>query len=347
MELSAYDVLTAAREHGFELAGIAAVDAGAVDFPRYMDWVENGYAGRMSYLSDRRAAVRSDPRNLMASTRSILCVGKLYNRAGVAEGIAKYAQGEDYHDFMRRDLERMVAALQKVQPFEARICVDTAPLLERSLARQAGLGWIGKNTCLINQQQGSWFLLAEVLLSLELTANPEPPPDRCGSCTRCIDACPTRAIVPDGANGWTLDARACISYFTIELKGPVPEEYRASVGNNIFGCDICQDVCPWNRRAPETSAGEFFTFPDASLGDLLNLDAPEFRLRFEGTPVSRARYTGFLRNVLVAAGNSGDQSLREPVLRILESSTEEIVREHAIWALRQLDGSGGGSGSVD
>jgi epoxyqueuosine reductase len=341
MELSAQDVIKAALAHGFELAGIAAVDAAAGDVPRYLDWVENGYAGRMSYLTDHRAGIRADPRLLLPSARSILCVGKLYHRADTAPGIAKYAQGEDYHHFMRRDLEAVVAALQAVQPFEARICVDTAPLLERSLARQAGLGWIGKNTCLINQQQGSWFLLAEVLLSLELTPNAEAPPDRCGSCTRCIDACPTTAIVPNRANGgWTLDASSCISYFTIELKGNIPETYRAQTGNNVFGCDICQDVCPWNRRAPETEAAEFFTLPDASLNDLLNLDAPQFRLRYERTPVSRARYTGFLRNVLVAAGNSGDRRLREPVLRILESASEDMVREHAIWALEQLDRTG-------
>lgn len=341
MELSAQDVIAAARKHGFELAGIAAVDAAAGDFPRYLDWVEKGYAGRLAYLTDHRAGVRADPRLLLPSAKSILCVGKLYNRENASPGIAKYAQGEDYHHFMRRDLEAMVAALQAMQPFEARICVDTAPLLERSLARQAGLGWIGKNTCLINQQQGSWFLLAEVLVSLELTPNPEPPPDRCGSCTRCIEACPTAAIVPDAKNGgWTLDASACISYFTIELKGGIPETYRSQVGNNVFGCDICQDVCPWNRRAPETRAEEFFTIPDASLDDLLNLDAPEFRLRYERTPVSRARYSGFLRNVLVAAGNSGDQRLREPVLRILESASEDMVREHATWALEQLDRTG-------
>lgn len=343
MELFAHDVIAAARRHGFELAGIAAVDAVRGDFPRYLDWVEKGYAGRMSYLTDHRAQVRGDPRLLLPSVRSILCVGKLYHRRDAAPGFAKYAQGEDYHQFMRRDLERVVADLQGLQPFEARICVDTAPLLERSLARQAGLGWIGKNTCLINQGQGSWFLLAEVLLSLELTPSEGPPPDRCGSCTRCIDACPTRAIVPDERNGgWALDASACISYFTIELKGSIPETHRAAVGNNVFGCDICQDVCPWNRRAPETGADEFFAISEASLEELLNLDGPEFRLRFQRTPVSRARYTGFLRNVLVAAGNSGDQRLREPVLRILESASEDIVREHAIWALEQLDRRGTG-----
>ena len=352
MGLSAYDVLVAAREHGFELAGIASVDSAATDFPRYRDWVDQGYAGRMGYLTDHRADIRRDPRQLLPSVRSILCVGKLYNRAidSGSPGIAKYAQGEDYHHFMRRDLERMVASLGEREAFEARICVDTAPLLERSLARQAGLGWIGKNTCLINQQQGSWFLLAEVLLSLDLTPNAEPPPDRCGSCTRCIEACPTQAIVPDaaggwpdGADGWTLDASACISYFTIELKGSIPEAYRSQMGNNIFGCDICQDVCPWNRRAPETAAPEFFTISGASLEDLLNLDAPRFRLQFEKTPVSRARYAGFLRNVLIAAGNSGDQRLREPVRRILESASEEIVREHASWALARLDGRNPGS----
>src|SRR3954447_16769770 len=208
----------------------------------------------MGYLTDHRAGVRDDPRNLLASARSIICVGKLYQTPWphTAEDeergwISRYAWGEDYHDVVRRGLERLVERLHAVTgEFESRVCVDTAPLLERSYARQAGLGWIGRNTCLINQQMGSWFFLGEVLVSLEIEPD-GPAPDRCGTCTRCIDACPTDAIGPLG-----VDSTRCISYFTIELRGPVPEEHRAGIGTHVFGCDICQDVCPWNGRAPVT-----------------------------------------------------------------------------------------------
>jgi epoxyqueuosine reductase len=251
---------------------------------------------------------------------------------------------------MRRDLDTLVAHLRTRADFEYRICIDTAPLLERSYARQAGLGWIGKNTCLINQQEGSWFLLGEVLLSLELEPG-TPPPDRCGTCTRCIDACPTTAIVPDGVHGgWKLDASLCISYFTIEMKGSIPEPFRPAIGNHIFGCDICQDVCPWNRRAPVTAAAEFQPRKGAyspELETLVNLTAAEFRQYWHGSPVTRSRYSGFLRNVAVAMGNSRSEQFREPLQR-LAGSEEETVREHALWALQQLDsGPASDSSRVD
>lgn len=347
MALQFYDIVEAARSFGFELAGIARALPISQDYDRYMDWVRAGHAGRMSYLTDHRAAVRSDPRNLLPSAKSILCVGKLYNTPyphGSTEPdegwISRYAWGDDYHDTIRRDLERLMAHLRTRAEFEYRICVDTAPLLERSYARMAGLGWIGKNTCLINQQQGSWFLLGEVLLSLDLEPG-KPPPDRCGTCTRCIDACPTAAIVPDTQRGgWKLDASGCISYFTIELKGAIPEEHRSEIGNHVFGCDICQDVCPWNRRAPVTGAAEFQpktadrVSPD--LGTLADLTPAEFRTAFQGSPVSRTRYAGFLRNVAVAMGNSGSPKFREPLERLATTAEDETVRQHAAWALEQL-----------
>jgi epoxyqueuosine reductase len=306
--LTADGIRSLARECGFELAGVAAA-LPANDRARYHGWVAAGYAGEMRYLTDHRAQVRDDPRNLLATARSIICVGKLYQTPWPHTAqfndeerawISRYAWGDDYHDVVRRGLERLAARLRETcGPIESRVCVDTAPLLERTYARLAGLGWIGKNTCLINQQQGSWFFLGELLISLEIAPD-APPPDRCGTCTRCIDACPTEAI-PSGGG---LDATRCISYFTIELRGPIPEEHRAAMGAHIFGCDICQDVCPWNRRAPVTADPAFAPRHFAPrLEAMAALSEAEFREMFRGTPVTRARYSGFLRNVAVAMEN--------------------------------------------
>src|SRR5579863_5735069 len=282
-------IASLARECGFELAGVAPA-LPASDRERYRRWVASGFAGEMGYLTDRRADVRKDPRNLLPSARSIVCVGKLYNgpqpystefAASDLAWISRYAWGADYHDVLRRGLERLAERLLAIEPFEFRICVDTAPLLERSYARRAGLGWIGKNTCLINQPMGSWFFLGEMLISLDVEPD-APPPDRCGTCTRCIDACPTAALVPDGAL-YTLDSRLCISYFTIELRGAIPAEHREKIRNHVFGCDICQDVCPWNSRSPVTDEPAFaprhFAPP---LEDLAAMNEEEFRSRFRG-----------------------------------------------------------------
>ena len=275
------------------------------DVGRYQEWTARGMAGEMRYLTDRRAEVRSDPRNLLPGARSIICVGKLYNQAAppAREGHAifsRYAWGRDYHDVLREALEPLACKLAEIEPHEWKICVDTAPLLERSYARQAGLGWIGRNTCLINEPLGSWFFLGELITTLELEPD-APPPDRCGTCTRCIEACPTQAIVPQG-DGWTLDARRCISYLNIELRGPIPEEQRTWLGPRVFGCDICQDVCPWNARAPETNDPAFQPRYDPSppLADLAALSPEEFRERFRGTPVMRTKYEGMVRNVAAA-----------------------------------------------
>ncbi len=249
---------------------------------------------------------------------------------------------------MRRGLERLEAMLrERAGAMEAKICVDTAPLLERTYARMAGLGWIGKNTCLIREGMGSWFFLGELLVSLEIEPD-GPPPDRCGTCTRCIDACPTRAITAPGV----LDARLCISYLTIELRGHWPEELQAAAGAHVFGCDICQDVCPWNRRAPATADAAFgpkelvglagesacptSTFAP-ELENLAGLSEAEFREMFAGTPVTRARYAGFLRNVAIAMGNSGREKFRAALER-LAGADEEMVAEAARWALGRLDG---------
>lgn len=331
---------------GFELAGIAAVGP-MKEADHYLSWAGRGMAGKMSYLTDRRAEKRRDPRHLLASAQSVLVVGQLYNSPAPYSNtlddqalgwISRYAWGDDYHDVMRIRLERIERELQQSCPCETKICIDTAPLLERPLARAAGLGWIGKNTCLINQAQGSWFFLGELITSLALRAG-VPPADRCGSCTRCIDACPTAAIVPTGhaAPEWELDARLCIAYQTIELKGEVPESQRAGMGRHVFGCDICQDVCPWNRRAPVSVSSHWqpreFAPP---LQRLAALTPEEFQALFRGSPVDRTRYQGFLRNVAIAMGNSGNQEFRAPLER-LAALADTVVSTHAIWALRQLE----------
>ena len=337
--MTSTDIRRLARECGFELAGVARAEP-APETAWYRQWVAAGFAGEMNYLTDRRAAIREDPRNLLPSARSILCVGKLYNspwpystqfRESERAWISRYAWGDDYHDVLRRGLERLDGLLP---PHESKICVDTAPLLERSYARQAGLGWIGKNTCLINQQSGSWFFLGELLVSLVIEPD-APPPDRCGSCTRCIDACPTSAIVP-APLGYTVDSRLCISYYTIELRGSIPDAQRADMGAHIFGCDICQDVCPWNRRAALTDAPEFqprhFAPP---LARLAQLSEDEFREMFRGTPVTRPRYAGFLRNVAAAMGNSRQERYRAALEKLCEFP-DPAVAENACWALEQL-----------
>ena len=333
-----------ARQCGFELAGVARAEPLA-DSEWYHQWVAAGYAGDMRYLADRRAAVRDDPRRLLPAARSIICVGKLYNTPWPYSArfddrerawISRYAWGEDYHLVLRRGLARLEGLLRECcgNRFQSKICVDTAPLLERSYARQAGLGWIGKNTCLINQPMGSWFFLGELLVSIDIEPD-APPPDRCGTCTRCVDACPTAALVPTGS-GYAVDSRRCISYFTIELRGPVPEEHRAGTGSHVFGCDICQDVCPWNRRAPATTDPAFqprhFAPP---LERLAAISEGEFRGLFQGTPVTRARYTGFLRNVAIAMGNRKSERYRAPLERLAASGDADVA-SHARWALRQL-----------
>ena len=334
--LNAAAVKQAALECGFELAGLAAA-APPDDAARYQEWVRRGHAGAMAYLTDYRAERRNDPRLLMPSARSILCVGKLYNASQPYSTaysddelgwISRYAWGSDYHDVLREGLVRVAARLGVS---EYKICVDTAPILERSFARLAGLGWIGKNTCLINQRQGSWFFLGEMLLPFDLEPD-SPPADRCGTCTRCIDACPTQAII----GPFDLDARLCISYYTIELRGAVPEDARGGIGNHIFGCDICQDVCPWNRKAAATEDPAFApAIVNPPLERLASLTKIEFEEMFRSSPVKRARYSGFLRNVAVAMGNSGSGKFRLPLERMAQSD-EVIVADHARWALAQL-----------
>jgi len=336
-----------AAESGFAAAGVTGVGT-PLDFDRFRGWGERGLAGEMRYLTDHRAEIRGRPSELLPGARSIICVGMQYNGPEAYSTefsdaelgwIARYAWGEDYHSTVRAQLEVLAGRLLEIEKFRWRACVDTAPLLERSLARAAGLGWIGKNTCLISQKLGSWLYLGELLTTLEIPDD-APAPDRCGSCTRCIDACPTAAIVPGPEGGFELDSRLCISYFTIELRGSIPTDARAAVGNNVFGCDICQDVCPWNRRSPRVAGVDSEGFVAPPLERFADLDEASFRRMFRGTAVARAKYRGFLRNVAVAMGNSGLAKFRGPLER-MAGSGDAVVAEHARWALGRISGGGG------
>lgn len=334
-----------AAEVGFQLCGVTTTFP-LPDYERYRSWTERGLAGKMGYLTDRRGDLRDDPGKVLEGVKSVVSVGMIYNgpepystefNDAERAWISRYAWGEDYHDVVRDKLNRLAAAMLAVEPFAWRACVDTAPLLERSLAKQAGLGWIGKNTCLINETVGSWFFLGELLTTLALKPGAEMP-DRCGTCSRCIDACPTTAILPSPGGRFEIDSRLCIAYSTIELRGPIPEWQRGQMGANVFGCDICQDVCPWNspRRAAVTEEEAFAPAEFAPpLEQLAGLTPEEFRAMFRDSPVSRAKYSGFLRNVAVAMGNSGLAKFR-PALEKLAELDDAVVAEHARWALAQF-----------
>jgi epoxyqueuosine reductase len=258
--------------------------------------------------------------------------------------ISRYAWGsKDYHDALLPRLKQVEAAIQQVADgqgvtAETRSYVDTGPIVERVYARHAGIGWIGKNTCIINQKLGSWLFLGVILTSLDLAPD-MPAPDRCGSCTRCIEACPTQAIVAPGK----LDARLCIAYLTIEKRGAIPEELRTGIGHHIFGCDICQDVCPWNNKAgssPPTSLPEFQPQPSLyhpELRRLAQMDEEAYRQTFRGSPIKRAKYSGLRRNLAIAMGNSGNQEFVAD-LKQLAADPDPVVAEHAAWALRKLAG---------
>lgn len=340
-----------ARELGFELVGV--VPAGPTPEAQFYPlWLESGFHGEMGYLEGRRGALRADARSLLPTARSVICVGLVYNVAedystdGLPDGkgwISRYAWGQDYHGVLKRRLHRLGRWLKERYGRKVRykVCVDTSPILERAHAHRAGLGWIGKNCCLINEQLGSWLFLGEILTSLEFSPD-QPAPFRCGTCRRCIDACPTDALVPladqeDGPSH-ALDSRLCIAYWTIELRGAIPEEHRESVGHHVFGCDICQDVCPWNRPARAAVTEEPSLQPTNRQPDLLdvaNLTEDEFNSRFADTPVDRSRHEGFLRNVAVAMGNSSNPEFTETLERLARFPSQ-LVREHARWALGRL-----------
>ncbi len=337
-----------ARECGFDLAGIAAAEP-APEAAFYPQWLAQGYAGEMGYLKGRRGEMRADPRTILSTAKSLICTGLVYNTANPSSGdadpreqgwVSRYAWGEDYHPLIRDRLLALVAAIEReAGHFDFKVAVDTSPLLERAYAHQAGLGWIGKNTCLISQQLGSWVLLGEILTSLDLEPD-QPAPFRCGTCTRCIEACPTEALIPTGlAEGpaYALDSERCISYWTIELHGSIPAAGREQMGAHVFGCDICQDVCPWNRRSAFTEEPAFQPrnmLPE--LEDLAALTLEEFDERFAGSPIERSRYRGFLRNVAVAMGNSGNRTFLA-ALRLMAGNPDPLIQEHASWAIERLE----------
>jgi epoxyqueuosine reductase len=339
-----------ARDAGFDLAGVARADA-PPDLSFLAEWVARSFAGEMSYLTSQ-VARRSDLRAAFPWARSVLCVGLQYDTphpystaAPADRGwISRYAWGDDYHDVMETLLERVVERLRaEAGPFEARVYVDTGPLAEKAWAAAAGLGAWGKNGCLLHPEHGSWFFLGEAVTDLDLPAD-APLPDMCGRCTACLEACPTGALVAP----YVLDATRCISYLTIELKGGVPEEKRAGVGRHVFGCDVCQDVCPWNRRRRHRGGAAFEPRPGADapdLAELAGLGEEAFRERFRRGPVRRAKRRGLLRNVAVALGNVGGAAQR-PALEGLAGDEDPVVREHAAWGLRRLEerlGRGAGS----
>jgi epoxyqueuosine reductase len=368
-------IVDQAKTLGFDLCGIVQAEK----FPELentSEWLARGYAGEMKYLADPR---RADPNRAIPGIRSVIVCLLNYNTGqplstdhtmpdndGEPRGwVSRYAWGDDYHDVLRKRLDALTEFLRErfSEPFEARSYVDTGPVQERVLAKYAGLGWLGKNTLLLNQLLGSLFFLGVILTTLELepTLGPQelPPPDLCGSCRRCLDACPTEAFVEP----YVMDARKCISYLTIELRGVIPEEFRELMGNHVFGCDICQDVCPWNRRAPVSALPQFQprVFPpfeqNPAAGNLqsqdeslflprlewlLRLTESKFREIFRGSPIKRAKWRGLLRNACIAVGNSGIRPGTAAHTRIsdalqrLATCGDPVIAESVQWALSRI-----------
>ena len=368
-------IVEQAKSLGFELCGVARAER-VPELDQTSEWLARGYAGEMKYLADPR---RSDPRSVLPGIQSVIVCLLNYNTAqplstapsvlgadGEPRGwISRYAWGDDYHEVLRDRLDGLVEYLRErfTEPFETRAYVDTGPIQERVLAKYAGLGWLGKNTLLLNQMLGSFFFLGVILTTLNLEptlgANELPPPDLCGSCRRCLDACPTQAFVEP----YVMDARKCISYLTIELRAPIPQEYREAMGNHVFGCDICQDVCPWNRRAPiatirqfqpkvfssleENHAGTSLPSQDESLflprlEWLAGLNESDFHELFRGSPIKRAKWRGLIRNTCIALGNSGvrrgtaSHARINALLERLAGSREQVIAESARWALSRI-----------
>lgn len=328
---------------GFDLVGISPAESRYREADLFERWLGRGYAGEMNYL-ERGLLKRKEVERVLSGAKSVVSCAVNYNtenpRSTEASGggwISRYAWGDDYHDVMGRMLGELADYITDLCPEEAGVkaYVDTGPVLEKVHAGRSGIGWVGKNTCLINQRVGSWLFLGEVITDIELDYD-SAVEDRCGTCTRCIDACPTDAIVEP----YVLDARKCISYLTIELRGRMPLELREGVENNVFGCDVCQDVCPWNREALFTLRKSFrprekLLSPDFKW--LMGLDGDGFREVFRKSPVKRAKHRGFMRNVLVAVGNSGNKEYIKYV-RSLLGDDEPIIRAHAVWALWRLGG---------
>ncbi len=336
-------IKAAARALGFQAAGIAGIDLSRAE-PRLQRWLADGFHGEMDYMA-RHGLKRSRPQYLVPGTLSIVSVRMDYwnpaDRPLAVLGdatrgyVSRYAVGRDYHKLMRRRLQRLadrVAA--EAGPFGYRVFVDSAPVLEKAIAEQAGIGWTGKHTNLVSAEAGGWFFLGEIYTDMPLPPDP-PAANHCGRCTACLDLCPTAAIVEP----YRVDARRCISYLTIELKGPIPGALRPLMGNRIYGCDDCILACPWNRFARATPETDFLPrqgLDQARLVALFRWDEPTFLRRLEGSPIRRIGHERWLRNIAVALGNGRPDGGAPEALRARLSHPSELVREHVRWALERL-----------
>jgi epoxyqueuosine reductase len=330
-----------AKRLGFELAGVASAQP-AETYGLFRQWLEAGFAGEMQYL-ERQEPARAHPQSILSGVRSVVMVGVQYKPSGDEPAqsipglglVARYARGADYHRWMWDRLESLLAWISQRAPGCAgRGVVDTAPLLERDFARRAGLGWFGKNTMLLNKWHGSYFFLGALLLDLVLEGDEQHAGSHCGTCTACLDACPTDAF----SGPWQLDARRCISYLTIELRGAIEQELRGGMGEWVLGCDVCQEVCPWNRKAPPASTGVFTReFPDGrvALVELLEMDEAAFRKRFRELPMWRPRRSGMRRNAAIVLGNQGNAAAL-PALERAALDDDPVVREAAAWAIERI-----------
>lgn len=335
------EIKAEAQRLGFELVGFAPA-VSPVGFSALKEWLDHGYAGEMQYLERRREAY-GNPESVLPGVRSMIMLGKNYKSDEPADPavptdarVSRYAWGTtDYHDVLRDLLKQLGKYVKHLEPqAKTRGIVDTAPLLERDFARLAGLGWFGKNTLLINKRRGSYLFLCALLTDLELEPDSPHETSHCGTCTRCLDACPTDAFVAP----YVLDARKCISYLTIELRGPIPDALRPGIGDWLFGCDVCQDVCPWNRKSPATQTPEFQ--PQAGLrpvdaSRLLTLTAEQFDAEFGDTPLARPGRVGILRNAAIVLGNSRHPAAIPALLQGLQDA-EPVIREACEWALKRL-----------
>jgi epoxyqueuosine reductase len=339
----AEDVKARAHELGFDLCGVSPVD----DFPELAslrDWLDRGYAGEMSWMT-RTADRRRDVRAVLPTAQSVIVTGTLYNtdRPYSAElprdtaRISRYAWGDDYHDVLKPRLDSLVAWIrgEHAEPFDALTYVDTGPVQERVYAQYAGLGWIGKNTCLINPELGSWLFLGVVITSLALEPDTQGL-EQCGSCTKCLEACPTEALVEPGV----LDSTRCLSYLTIELRGDIPEAVRPAIGTHVYGCDICQEVCPYNRPAPVSRDPAWQPRPaldNVTLAELWGRPDTDLRRAIKGTPMTRAKVAGVRRNTAVALGNAGGSASRLDAAGEDRASVEsDGVQTHVRWARARL-----------
>jgi len=334
-----------AQKLGFELVGILPVEPSqTVD--HYEQWLKDGHAGEMDYL-EKHLSLKRDPRQILPEAQSIVALAINYYTLDPPKSLAedssrgqisRYAWGTDYHRLIRLKLDRLATFIQKAaeEKVKTRVYVDTAPVLEREYAERAGIGWIAKNTNVIHWRAGSWFFLGGILVSIKLDTDVPLLRGSCGTCTRCIEACPTDAILAPNI----LDSRLCISYLTIELKGSIPHKLRPQMDNLIFGCDICQEVCPWNSKAVPTKERDFYPRKGnlaPTLLSLINMTQEQFSRRFKHSPIKRAKRRGFLRNVAVALGNWKDRAA-VPALKQALNDDEPLVRGHAAWALGQIGG---------